>query len=132
MQVLRLPSLRSGRSGGGSVDLWWEGDRSGAGWILRTEQHNGARAADGEGDDGEREGEKKNVAGEDDTFGAGDDWRLNEGVHAVDDRPGSTDAEGVERSPSYTVENRPSPMRKIKSAARVQATARQSIELAGA
>lgn len=67
--------------------------------MLGVGQHGGAGAADGDCDDGEGEGQKEDVAGEDDPFGAGDDGGLKEGMHAVDECAGGSDAEGVKRRP---------------------------------
>ena len=67
--------------------------------ILRAQSKSCAGAADGDCDYGERESEEENVAGEDDPFGAGNDWRLKEGMNAVDERAGRSDAEGVQRRP---------------------------------
>ena len=59
---------------------------------MRAGLHGRAGAADGEGDGGECEGQKENVAGEDDPFGAGNDWGLKEGMHTIDESSGSSDA----------------------------------------
>ena len=67
--------------------------------LLRTEQQCSAGAADSGCDDGDCDGQKQNVTGEDDPFGAGNDRRLKEGMYAVDECAGGSDAEGVKRRP---------------------------------
>ena len=94
------------------------GRRLGGSLFLRAERQSrtdvlGAPGAeDGDCDDGDGEDQKEHVAGEGDRLGAGNDRRLHEGVHAVQECAASSDAERVQRRPCAAMREQPQPNEK--------------------
>ena len=78
----------------------------------RTDALGSPGAEDGDDDNDNRKDQKEHVAGEGDRLGAGDDRRLHEGMHAVQERSAGSDAKGVHRRPCAALREQTQPNEK--------------------